>query len=155
MVSSPFNVNMKQSCVSCFGKWIWVKHTCCVLLFFFFSRWTLMGSLAVWAVAVAALLGASGCWLAEGHKSSRRAGLDVASVARTSSREPRSMVNASFNSYQTLSQTQTMYCSPLRLSRSLSSYTGTNQPYQQYVKSGSQTEFKCIGTVLRNAFLTK
>ncbi|XP_068457002.1 follistatin-related protein 4 [Clinocottus analis] len=47
-----------------------------------------MGSLGVWAVA--ALLGASGCWLAEGHKSSRRGGADTATMSRTSSQEPHS-----------------------------------------------------------------
>lgn len=52
-----------------------------------------MGSLGVWAVAVAALLGASGCWLAEGHRSNRRSGVDAASMSRTSSQEPHSMVN--------------------------------------------------------------
>uniref|UniRef100_A0A8C4GLK2 Follistatin like 4 n=1 Tax=Dicentrarchus labrax TaxID=13489 RepID=A0A8C4GLK2_DICLA len=50
-----------------------------------------MGSLGVWAVAVAALLGTSGCWLAEGHKSSRRGSVDTASISRTSSQEPHSM----------------------------------------------------------------
>lgn len=52
-----------------------------------------MGSLGVWAVAVAALLGASGSWLAEGHRSNRRSGVDTASMSRTSSQEPHSMVN--------------------------------------------------------------
>ncbi|XP_039474837.1 follistatin-related protein 4 isoform X3 [Oreochromis aureus] len=50
-----------------------------------------MGSMGVWAVAVAALLGTSGCWLAEGHKSSRRSSGDTVSVSRTSSQEPRAM----------------------------------------------------------------
>ncbi|XP_069573409.1 follistatin-related protein 4 [Brachyistius frenatus] len=52
-----------------------------------------MGSLGVWAVAVAvaALLGTSGCWLAEGHKNSRGGSVDTASVSRTSSQEQRSM----------------------------------------------------------------
>ncbi|XP_044227228.1 follistatin-related protein 4 isoform X2 [Thunnus albacares] len=50
-----------------------------------------MGSLGVWAVAVAALLGISGCWLAEGHKSSRRGNGDAASMSQTSSQEPHSM----------------------------------------------------------------
>nr|XP_019941171.1 PREDICTED: follistatin-related protein 4-like [Paralichthys olivaceus] len=53
-----------------------------------------MGSLGVWAVAVAALLGTSGCWLAEGHKGSRRDAVDRASMSRTSStsfQEPHSM----------------------------------------------------------------
>ncbi|XP_074467069.1 follistatin-related protein 4 [Sebastes fasciatus] len=50
-----------------------------------------MGSLGVWAVAVAALLGTSGCWLAEGHKSSRRGSADTATMSRISSQEPHSM----------------------------------------------------------------
>ncbi|XP_030294648.1 follistatin-related protein 4 [Sparus aurata] len=49
-----------------------------------------MGSLGVWAVAVAALLGTSGCWLAEGHKGGRRGGVDTAGVSHGSSQEPRS-----------------------------------------------------------------
>lgn len=52
-----------------------------------------MGSLGVWAVAVAALLGTSGCWLAEGHKGGRRGGVDTAGVSHGSWQEPRSTVN--------------------------------------------------------------
>uniref|UniRef100_UPI003AAC123E follistatin-related protein 4 n=1 Tax=Centroberyx gerrardi TaxID=166262 RepID=UPI003AAC123E len=50
-----------------------------------------MGSLGVWAVAMAALLGTSGCWLAEGHRNSRRGSMDVAGTTHTSSQEPHSM----------------------------------------------------------------
>ncbi|XP_038564865.1 follistatin-related protein 4 isoform X2 [Micropterus salmoides] len=50
-----------------------------------------MGSLGVWAMAVATLLGTSGCWLAEGHKGSRQGTADTASMSRTSSKEPHSM----------------------------------------------------------------
>ncbi|XP_022618256.1 follistatin-related protein 4 [Seriola dumerili] len=50
-----------------------------------------MGNLGVWAVAVATLLGTSGCWLAEGHKGSRRGSMDKASMSHTSSQEPHSM----------------------------------------------------------------
>ncbi|XP_068187849.1 follistatin-related protein 4 [Antennarius striatus] len=49
-----------------------------------------MGSLGVWTVAVAALLGSSGCWLAEGHASSRRGSMDTASVAHSSMQETHS-----------------------------------------------------------------
>ncbi|XP_026184517.1 follistatin-related protein 4 isoform X2 [Mastacembelus armatus] len=49
-----------------------------------------MGNLGVWAVAVATLLGTSGCWLAEGHKGSRRGSVDTASTSRTSYLEPHS-----------------------------------------------------------------
>ncbi|KAF3841135.1 hypothetical protein F7725_006997 [Dissostichus mawsoni] len=48
-----------------------------------------MGSLCVWAVA--ALLGTSGCWLAEGLKTSRRGSVHSATMPRTSSQEPNSM----------------------------------------------------------------
>ncbi|KAG8008528.1 Follistatin-related protein 4 [Nibea albiflora] len=50
-----------------------------------------MGSLGVWAVALAALLGTSGCWLAEGHKSGRQGSVDTASMSYTSSQEQHSM----------------------------------------------------------------
>ncbi|KAM4545214.1 follistatin-related protein 4 isoform 2-T2 [Odontesthes bonariensis] len=50
-----------------------------------------MGSLGIWAMAVAALLGTSGCWLAEGHRSSRGSSVDAGSMSRTSSQEPHSM----------------------------------------------------------------
>ncbi|XP_030601370.1 follistatin-related protein 4 [Archocentrus centrarchus] len=50
-----------------------------------------MGTMGVWAVAVATLLGTSGCWLAEGHKSNRRSSIDTASMSRTSSQEPHAM----------------------------------------------------------------
>ncbi|XP_071061620.1 follistatin-related protein 4 [Pseudochaenichthys georgianus] len=48
-----------------------------------------MGSLCVWAVA--ALLGTSGCWLAEGLKTSRRGSVHSATMPRSSSQEPNSM----------------------------------------------------------------
>ncbi|KAF7206340.1 follistatin like 4 [Nothobranchius furzeri] len=48
-----------------------------------------MGSLGVWAVA--ALLGTSGCWLAEGHRSSRQNGVDTAPKLHTSYLEPQSL----------------------------------------------------------------
>lgn len=49
-----------------------------------------MGGLGVWAVAVALLLGTSGCWLAEGHKGSKRGS---AGPAEASTQSPRSTVN--------------------------------------------------------------
>lgn len=48
-----------------------------------------MGGLGVWAVAVA-LLGTSGCWLAEGHRSNKRAS---AGTAEAATQNPRSTVN--------------------------------------------------------------
>ncbi|KAK5887830.1 hypothetical protein CesoFtcFv8_016392 [Champsocephalus esox] len=48
-----------------------------------------MGSLCVWAVA--ALLGTSGCWLAEGLKTSRRGIVHSATMPRSSSQEANSM----------------------------------------------------------------
>lgn len=50
-----------------------------------------MGSLGVWAVAVALLLGTSGCWLAEGHKGSKRGS---AGPAEASTQSPRSTVSS-------------------------------------------------------------
>ncbi|KAM9846506.1 follistatin-related protein 4 [Aulostomus maculatus] len=62
-----------------------------------------MGSWGVWAVAV--LLAASMCWLAEGHKSSRRGNVDTVSMSRTSSQEPHATekVKADGNIDQSLS----------------------------------------------------
>lgn len=54
--------------------------------FFLSLRATLMGGLGVWAVALA-LLGTSGCWLAEGHKTGS------AGTAGASTQIPRSTVN--------------------------------------------------------------
>lgn len=48
-----------------------------------------MDGLGVWAVVVA-LLGTSGCWLAEGHKSSKRGS---AGTADASTQSPGSTVN--------------------------------------------------------------
>ncbi|XP_034539449.1 follistatin-related protein 4 [Notolabrus celidotus] len=50
-----------------------------------------MGSLGVWVLAVATLLGTSVCLLAEGHKGSRWSNMDTAGMSRPSSKEHQSM----------------------------------------------------------------
>ncbi|RVE64132.1 hypothetical protein OJAV_G00143220 [Oryzias javanicus] len=60
-----------------------------------------MGSLGVWAVAVAALLGTSGCWLAEGHKSNKRGSMDRASRVSSHELHPGGKGKADENIYQT------------------------------------------------------
>lgn len=113
-------------------------RTMCALYFCFSHRETLMGSMGVWAVAVAALLGTSGCWLAEGHKSSRRSSGDTVSVSRTSSQEPRAMVNIPCILHAHTHQcTNVLYCVPLRPLPSLSvklekhlQWWTVNQSYQ-------------------------
>lgn len=98
-----------------------VKELSVHCTFAFPHRETLMGSMGVWAVAVAALLGTSGCWLAEGHKSSRRSSGDTVSVSRTSSQEPRAMVNILCILHaHTHQRTNVLYCVPLRPLPSLS-----------------------------------
>ncbi|XP_060911064.1 follistatin-related protein 4 [Labrus mixtus] len=64
-----------------------------------------MGCLGVWAVVVAALLGTSGCWLAEGHK--RWSNVDTARMSQSSSKEQHSMEKgkADGNIDQSLSDT--------------------------------------------------
>lgn len=52
-------------------------------------RVKLMGGLGVWAVTLA-LLGTCGCWLAEGHKSSKRAS---AGRGEASTQSPQPTVN--------------------------------------------------------------
>lgn len=52
-----------------------------------------MGSLRFWVLAMATLLGASASWSAEGHRSSRRSGVDVAGAPRTPSLESRPQVS--------------------------------------------------------------
>lgn len=56
----------------------YLKYLTCLFVYLLFCS-GFMGSLGVWAVAVAALLGTSGCWLAEGHKSNKRGSMDRAS----------------------------------------------------------------------------
>lgn len=55
------------------------------------DRSTLMGSLGVWVLAMATLLGALTSWSADGHQSSRRNNVTVAS--QYSSLEPRLAVS--------------------------------------------------------------
>lgn len=51
-----------------------------------------MGNLGVWAVAVA-LLGTSGCWLAEGHKSTKRGSAGRAGAPHAATQTPPTTVN--------------------------------------------------------------
>lgn len=66
------------------------------------DRSTLMGSLGVWVLAMATLLGALATWSADGHQSSRRSSLNVAGVSHSSSVEQRSAVSVDEKNTQTM-----------------------------------------------------
>lgn len=69
-----------------------------------------MGSLGVWVLAMAALLGASASLSAEGHRSGRRSDADAAGVLHTSSLEPRSAVSVGEKKHTDNAHLMMLYC---------------------------------------------